>query len=88
MARGVFEGGGERLLDHGVDSVRGCCLDGLSMVEDCGVDEYGVGILRHQHGLEVRVKQTGGEIVVVRILLGQGCVWFRDAYELGVAARL
>lgn len=85
---GVLEGGGQGLLDHGVDAVGGCCLDGLSMVEDCGVNENGIGLLRRQHGLEVRVEKTGGEVVIVGVLLGQGCVWLGYAYELGVAACL
>lgn len=45
-----------------------------------------VGLFRRQHGLEVRVKKTikiGGEIVIVGILAGRGCVWLRNADEFG-----
>ncbi len=74
MARGVFDGGGERFFDHGGYVERRCLFDGCAVAGSGGVDEDGlrVGALKHRRfGGE---EEIGGEMGMVDVVLTEGCV--------------
>ena len=80
----IAQTGCERLLYHGGYAVASSGLDNLAMILRCGVDKDRIGMLLHEHALEVGVEETGVEVVADGVALDKGLVGFDDGDELDI----